>query len=137
MKISLRMFMILFLISLASPSLQAATETRPALIKVGISSQQDLFKLLSLGLDVIEVKPNEYARVLVTDQDLVTISEAGFGYSVVYPDMVAHLQAGLSGQMDMGGYHTLDEIYAALDSIYNEHPNIVTVKDSIGPPIQE
>lgn len=113
-----------------------ASRIRPALIQVELSSPEAIKGLLTLGLDIIEVKRGEYARILVSDEEVTQISEAGYTYKVLYPDMTAHLQATLGTGLDMGGYHTADEIYAALDSIHNEHPTITTPRDTIGFTIQ-
>lgn len=112
-------------------NLQSATQLRPALIEVQVATPEATKGLLALGLDIIQSKPGEYLRILVSDQEMARISGAGYIYKVIYSDMIAHTQAAL-GKLDMGGYHTMDEIYAAMDSIHAEHPDITTAKDSIG-----
>ena len=124
------------LLLLLSLNLKAATRILPALIQVELSSPEAIKGLLELGLDIIEVKPGEYAKILVADEEMAQISDAGYTYKVLYPDMTAHVQATLGTGLDMGGYHTLDEIYMAMDSIHNEHPSITTTRDSIGYTIQ-
>src|SRR5574341_470554 len=120
------------LLLLLALNLEAATRIRPALIQVELSSPEAIRGLLTLGLDIIEVKRGEYARILVSDEEMVQITEAGYTYQVLYPDMTAHVQATLGTGLDMGGYHSLDDIYAAMDSIHNDHPSITTTRDSIG-----
>lgn len=113
-------------------NLYAATRMRPALIRVEVTDFEKLKGLLALGLDIIRVEPRQFVEILATDLDMSKITENGYSYEVIYGDMVKHLQAGLSGQLDMGGYHTLDELYTALDSIHTAHPSITTAKSIIG-----
>jgi len=115
---------------------QAATQERPALIQVEITSLEQFQNLLVLGLDVIDVQPGKFAEILVSDADMQILSQAGYKYKIIQQDMVAHLKAGLSGQADMGGYHTMDEIYAAMDSIHSENPSITSARESVGYTIQ-
>ncbi len=112
--------------------LMSATAERPALIQVGIENRADIQNLQALGLDIVEIMPDQYVEILVSDEDLLAISEAGYSYKVIHADMTAYLQSKLTGQMDMGGYHTLDEVYLVMDSIHNQYPGLTTAKDSIG-----
>src|SRR3990172_2918200 len=113
-------------------NLYAATRLRPALIRVEVTDFEKLKGLQALGLDIIRVEPRQFAEILVTDAELAEIGQAGYGYEIMYPDFVAYQQSNLTGQLGMGGYHTLDEVHAALDSIHSAHPSITTAKSIIG-----
>ncbi|MCI0531025.1 MAG: M14 family metallopeptidase, partial [candidate division Zixibacteria bacterium] len=89
-------------------------------------------ELLQLNLDVIGVKPGEYVEILVSDEEIQKIGQAGFSIEVVHQNMVAHLRAGLSGVTNFGDYHTMGELYVAMDSIHAAFPGITTERDSIG-----
>jgi hypothetical protein len=113
-------------------NLQAATRLRPALVRVPVSTQDELRSLQAQGLDIVYLEPGQFVEILVSDQELERITKASFHYQMIHQDYVAFQQSGLSGQLDMGGYHTMDELYVVLDSIHNDHPAITTARDSIG-----
>jgi len=106
-----------------------------SLVRVNLQDETTLETVRSLYLDVTMVD-KDFAEVVIYADRLKILDDAGLSYSVEIEDMTAFYSARLAGKKggvgSMGGYRTLSEIYLAMDSIADEHPDIVKPRWSIG-----
>ncbi|MCD6098737.1 T9SS type A sorting domain-containing protein [bacterium] len=83
-------------------------------------------------LDVASVRPGAYADVVLWEKDKEYLLSTGVDYKLLIDDLPGYYASRLDPTLSMGGYHTYSEAVAWLDSIYNEHPDIVLPPESIG-----
>ncbi len=74
--------------------------------------------------------------VMATPKDLSNIQAKGLRYKVIHADVSAFYQSRLNEKVTMGGYLTLSEIYAHVDSVIALHRSIMTDRISIGTTIE-
>lgn len=108
----------------------------PMLIKTYFSDKPTLNKILALNPDIVGVIPGEFFEVVAYPEDLARLDAAGIQTEVIIPDMTAYYQLRNGTLLTMGGFHTLAETIAAMDSIHNEHPAITTARIQIGTAVQ-
>jgi len=129
-----RLIWIAGLISLlAAGTVIGQIQTPVHLVKVQVTSRQQLSQLLQLGLDMPETPPSSdgWYQVIVTDEERTMLQ--GMGYRVV--EVIHNMQqyyADRLGGRPMGNYRTYAEIVAAMDSIHTLYPSITTARFSIG-----
>src|SRR4029077_11994632 len=83
--------------------------------------------LIALDLDLVphEAAPGRVPVIVYGPDQLLALSQAGFQYEVIHPDLVAHYLAGLDPVPEgpgfpngsMGGYFTFAEMVAAFDAL--------------------
>jgi hypothetical protein len=105
-------------------------------VRLYLATETEMLQLEKLGLNIAYIKSDEYVDVVATPEETNKLKLSGFKYEVIHDDLVEFYQSRLDKTKDMGGYHTYDEMVAALDSIHNEHPNITTAKTSIGTSVE-
>jgi carboxypeptidase T len=100
-----------------------------------------LSSLIALDLDLVphEAAPGRVPVIVHGPAELLALSQAGFQWEVVHPDLVAHYVAGLAAPElpgfpngSMGGYFTFAEMIAAFDALAAAHPTRIAPKVSIG-----
>ncbi|MBK7632511.1 MAG: immune inhibitor A [Ignavibacteriales bacterium] len=125
-------------------------------ISIPITSPNDFIILAQNGIDLehSSLSKSNNLNFFVSEDDLDKINSLGFSYTVLIDDWKSfyNQQAKPSdsdreiylaesknnfnvdgfGFGSMGGYYTLAEIAANLDSMYAQYPNIITQKYSIG-----
>ena len=149
----------LLLAAAAAPQVQdsQATVQSESLVRVNVSTEGQLERLLRLGLDIPHVHPGaQEAQVLADSQDLARLRRLGIEYEVLVHDLEAWYAARLAngnqtfqagsgygsgltpafGQGSMGGYWTNDEVSSVLDQIAASYPAIVAPKQSLGTTIE-
>ncbi len=126
-------------------------QSRYSQVAVSVNSPADILRLAALGLPLEDAVTRVPGRVelLVSETDLLRIRDAGFAVSTLIPDVRRHhaarLQADRAVTMpekapavphfhlgSMGGFLTLDEVRAELDSMQRAYPLLITPRDSIG-----
>ncbi len=80
------------------------------------------------GTDNIEIITNQ--------PELDRLASLGFRTEVIITQVPDYYRSRLPKALDMGGYKTLDEIYAYEDGIIAAHPDIVSSKVNIGNTIE-
>lgn len=113
----------------------ALSQDRYSSVRIPLADESELIKVLSLGFEPIALT-QDYVDVIATTADLNRIQSSGVTYSVLVEDLTAFYRSRLDPSRKMGGYRTLSEIGLVLDSISTAHPDIVTVKSSIGTTIE-
>jgi hypothetical protein len=100
-------------------------------IKVYYNSPEELRQLQAMNLDEVLTEP-DYIEIIANPAEFEVIQGAGFRTEVVHDDLVSFYQSRLDGSRMMGGYKTLSEIIAHVDSMIADHGDIVAVKYNIG-----
>ncbi len=104
-------------------------------VKVFIDDKTMLESLQAMSLDIVE-RGNNYIVIITDSTELNEIQQKGFRTETIYKDVVEHYQSRILEQPsiaeDMGGYKTLAEINAAVDTMIINHPSIISSKVIIG-----
>jgi len=120
---------------------------------VNITSPSEAKILKSLGLEITVVKPDGDVFLVVRDSELSMLTNAGFSYEIIIPDMEKFFEKRLDESKNapsitvtsrgrafpdgsMGGYYTLKETEDMLDAWALQYPNLITPKMSIGKSIE-
>ncbi len=149
----LRLSGIVVLLLCASVPLNA--QSRYSQVAVSVNSPAEILRLAALGLPLEDAATRVPGRVeiLVSEVDLLRIRDAGFAVVTLIPDVrryyaerlqVDRAVAALEKSPDvphfhlgsMGGFLTLNEVQAELDSMQRAHPLLMTKRDSIGRSIE-
>ena len=87
--------------------------------------------LLKQGLDIVHIEAG-YLDLFVNETEYQQLLNQGFKIEVIIPDLNVYLQEKMGKQGDFGPYYTYTEMTAKLDSLYNQYPDLLTEKISIG-----
>tara|TARA_B110000014_G_C20126450_1_gene600523 strand:- start:2682 stop:4991 length:2310 start_codon:yes stop_codon:yes gene_type:complete len=129
------MFLIWFVSSLFSYELYKE-------IKINHIDQQLISTLhqLHLHLDHVQMKPDNSIQFAISQSDLNKLDSHHISYIVIHEDLEAFYVSRLTNDMEsrdfeygsMGGYYTWNEIVENLDELFEDYPNLVAEKISIG-----
>ncbi|OGU67880.1 MAG: hypothetical protein A2W30_02685 [Ignavibacteria bacterium RBG_16_36_9] len=161
MKTNLLVFFSISLIISSSTNLRAQKNslTKPEYYKVSevriyINEQSDIFELRKQGLGFEHIKLHDnYFDALLDSFQIDKLKKSGYLYEIIIDDVTKdYLERtkdsrekiklnkpckGLGfGFGSMGGFYTLDEVIAQLDTMRLLYPNLITEKDSIGSAIE-
>ncbi|UCC78828.1 MAG: immune inhibitor A [Candidatus Zixiibacteriota bacterium] len=117
---------------LISSTLYAATPERPMLLRVDLQDNKALDILMTGHFDIAYVSKGEFADVVADNIDYDKLVSAGLEVEIVYEDLVRFYQSRLPLGATMGGFPTLDEAIAYMDSLHSEYPLLMTARDSVG-----
>ncbi len=125
-------------------------------VKIKIQNLQDITELQNIGLqfDHPYITKDKAIIVFVDDEDIQKLQMTSFNYEVLIDDWYEYYSKlptltesekaafirdskekyGVEGFGfgSMGGFYTLTEVYAQLDSMRQNYPNLITAKTSIG-----
>jgi len=126
-------------------------------VKIYVDDITDVQKLIDIGLEFDHPsfsKEDMAVTVFITDKEYKTLQSSGFRSDVIIDDWQMHYNSRHQltqteknnflnhskekynvegfGFGSMGGYYTLAEVVAELDSMYALYPNLITQKASIG-----
>ena len=125
-------------------------------VKIYLNDITDINTLFSAGMefDHLVYEKDNSIRTFISDNDFTILQSTGFSYEILIDDWYNYyanlpklteyekqqfiqqskdnFNVGGFGYGSMGGFYTLAEINAKLDSMYLQYPNIVTQKFSIG-----
>ncbi|MDY0083431.1 MAG: M14 family zinc carboxypeptidase [Ignavibacteriaceae bacterium] len=125
-------------------------------VKIQIQNLQDITELQNIGLqfDHPYITKDKAIIVFVDDEDIQKLQMTSFNYEVLIDDWYEYYSKlptltesekaafirdskekyGVEGFGfgSMGGFYTLTEVYAQLDSMRQNYPNLITAKTSIG-----
>jgi len=126
-------------------------QSRYCQVAVSVNSPAEMLRLAALGLPLEDAAHRVPGRVelLVSETDLLRIRDAGFTVIILIPDVRRHHAARLEADRavtapasspavphfhlgSMGGFLTLNEVWAELDSMQRAFPFLMTGRDSIG-----
>ncbi|MEE8417656.1 MAG: hypothetical protein V3S06_03245 [candidate division Zixibacteria bacterium] len=109
----------------------AATEERPMLLRVGLQDRETIDFLHKGGFDIAYISRGEFAEIVADDNDYEKLHAAGLNPEIIHKDLVAFYQSRFPIGTDMGGFPTLDEALAVMDSLHELYPDITTARDSV------
>ena len=125
-------------------------------VKIYLNDIKDINTLFSAGMefDHLVYEKDNSIRTFISDNDFAILQSTGFSYEILIDDWYNYyanlpklteyekqqfiqqskdiFNVGGFGYGSMGGFYTLAEINAKLDSMYLQYPNIITQKFSIG-----
>ncbi|MBD3257056.1 hypothetical protein GF377_01390 [candidate division GN15 bacterium] len=127
----LRALTLLFCLALFIPAVSPAAETPDMQVRVQIDDKAAIQDLYELHLDIV-YRGAEFLDIFVTPDQLTELEAAGFKVEVIHESVSEFYQSRLDQSKEMGGYKTLSEINAYIDSVIAEHPSIVSNKVQIG-----
>lgn len=115
---------------------------RRDLVRIPTPDEASLRQALSMGLDVVRARPGAFLEVLVGPGELDRILASGLTASVITENLGRELAERTKrsravttgfGDGSMGGFYTLDETFAVLDSLIAYDPHgILSGLDTIG-----
>lgn len=129
-------------------------------VKIYLNNQSEIQTLINAGMefDHLVYEKDNSMRTFLSDDDFVILQSTGFNYEILIDDWNSYYASlpGLSeserqqfikfskdnfnvggfGYGSMGGFYTLAEINAKLDTMYMLYPNIITPKFSVGNSIE-
>ncbi|MDF1545978.1 MAG: M14 family zinc carboxypeptidase [bacterium] len=100
-------------------------------VRVFTENRQQAVQLKSITLDKIESNP-DFTDIITTSGELEFLKSLGFRTEVTHADLSAFYRSRFDQTRDMGGYKTLSEINAYVDTLISDHPNIISPKQVIG-----
>ena len=136
-------------------SVSLNAQVRYSQVAISTNSPADVLRLATLGLPLEDAVRRVPGRVelLVSDTDLRRIRDAGFAVVILIPDVRRYHAARVQADRalatparasvvphfhlgSMGGFLTLNEVWAELDSMHRAYPLLITARDSIGRSIE-
>lgn len=129
-------------------------------VKIYLNDRSDLQSLVDAGMqfDHFNFNKDNTIDVFISESDFTILQSTGFNYEILIDDWYTHyanlpkmseaeknaeLQKveqdfGITGfnYGTMGGFYTLAEVNAELDEMFNQYPNLITQKVSIGTTVE-
>jgi hypothetical protein len=96
-------------------------------LRVYVSSPADVLTLTTGGYDVLEGRGPDYLLILGEDSVILDLKSKGFRVEI--DNVLQDAPAGMSPLAYFGGYRTVVEHYAHLDSVVTAHPDLAVVYD--------
>ena len=87
--------------------------------------------LEQMNYDIV-YRGNGYTTIITDQEGLTALNSLGHQVEIEHADVTGFYKSRLDTDKTMGGYKTLSEIYAHLDSLITQHPDIMTARQSIG-----
>ncbi len=115
----------------------AATEERPMLLRVGLQDRGVVDFLHKGGFDIAYISRGDFAEIVADDNDYNRLQAAGLNPQIIHQDLVAFYQSRFPIGTDMGGFPTLSEALAFMDSLHELYPDITTARSPIGYSIED
>jgi carboxypeptidase T len=125
-------------------------------VKIYLNDITDINTLFSAGMefDHLTYTKDNAIQTFISDNDFTILQSTGFTYEILIDDWYSHygnlhgltefekqqfiqqsktdFNVGGFGYGSMGGFYTLAEINAKLDTMYMLYPNLITQKFSVG-----
>ena len=128
----LRVLIILIIVvALSFPLSAQPGVVNPMLLRVNILTKSDAMVLAKMNLDIALVT-GEYVDIVAYPEDEIRIQNAGLHYEIVHRDLVEFYESRMPLGTTMGGYQTLSEVLASIDSLHLLYPGIASARDSVG-----
>jgi hypothetical protein len=128
-----RIFKLVFFLLLFVTSISiAASDENPMLVRVDLQKKEAI-QILRIGhYDIAAISKDGYADIVANDSDYKRLQDAGLNPLIIHEDLVGYYQSRYPLETTMGGFRTMSECYALMDSLHTLYPNITTARDSIG-----
>ncbi len=123
---------------LALSRLSAAADPPLHILKVTSPDKAAYVRLFTMGLDLPEALPGAEVTVIGSDAEREWLEAQGYSvrYEVRDASRFYASRAQAAGAATMGGFRTLTESWAAIDSLVNLYPGVVSAKLTIGTTVQ-
>ena len=129
---SRRTIILLIFTSLAAIVCQTASAAEKyTQAKIFFDTKDTYSLLLGRHLDIVG-RGDNYFEIITNQRQLEELHSLGIRTEIIHADLSAFYRSRLAKDRDMGGYKTLGEIEAYMDTIIADHPLIVSSKQSIG-----
>ena len=99
----------------------------------------DILHQNGIHIDHAHFEPEEYLIFVASEDEVSRINSLDFSYEILIDNVEEFYQSRLTddytrefGLGSMGGYYTFEELVENLDELYNEYPQFVKEKISIG-----
>jgi hypothetical protein len=102
------------------------------LVRIDLHDKDAVVKLHRQAFDIAFVSKGEFADVISNDADFQRLIDLGLKPTIIHEDLVAFYQSRYPTGTTMGGFRTLSEALAYMDTIHSLFPNITTARDSVG-----
>ena len=97
-------------------------------------------QLLNIDIDHVHMNDDHSIKFAISETDLQKIQTYNIPYTIIHENLEEFYASRLTNDFEsrdfelgsMGGYYTLDEIVQNLDELYQDYPNLVAEKISIG-----
>jgi hypothetical protein len=124
---------LLLALLLSSASISyAATAERPMLARVSLHNAKAADILSQGNYDIAYFAKGNFADIVADDADFQRLQEAGLNPQVIHEDLIGFYQSRFPAATTMGGFRTLSEAIAYMDTLHNMYPSLTTDRDSIG-----
>ena len=110
-------------IALVSGAMQRADE--PVIARVTIRDERELYKFITLGLDLLEMRKGDDLFILTTTAEAARLAGEGWAISVDAGQTALLREQG--PHTFMGGYRTVTEIRALFDNAQTDFPDLAEV----------
>jgi hypothetical protein len=120
------------LILLSASLVMGATNERPMLVRIDLSQQNARETIRQGNFDIATITRDGYVEIVANDDDFQKLLNAGLQPQVIHEDLVAFYQSRTPVTTTMGGFRTLSEALAYMDTLHTLYPNLTTARDSIG-----
>jgi hypothetical protein len=110
----------------------AATDERPMLLQVNLHQDNALETLQSGHFDIASISRDGIADIVADDADFKALADAGLNPQIVHEDLIGFYQSRYPLTTTMGGFRTLSECIAYMDTLHEMYPDLTSARDSIG-----
>lgn len=121
--------LLLPIILLWTPSAHALENSPKLLAEVEVQGISDIRALHQMGLDIAARVSPSAIQVVVSEQELDQLRQAGWQVKVVNDDLVARFRDQVNVDGDLGAYHTYSEMLSAMQQIASSYPNLAKLVD--------
>ena len=95
---------------------------------------------LRIELDHVHIESNGSIQFAISSSDLKKIDKNNISYEIIHEDLEAFYLSRLTNDIEsrdfeygsMGGYYTWNEIVENIDELFEDYPDLVAEKISIG-----
>lgn len=133
------LFAVFILLSIA-PQVSASSAVPDMQVRIHFQTKGQWQTLHSADYDIID-EGEDWVDAIVTESGYSSLQSQGFLVDIVQQSLSDFYRRRLRGQsaapQDMGGYLTLDEINAKVNSLVSLHPTIVSAKVNIGNTVED
>ena len=123
------------ILEVRSGGIAFAAETPNIQARVYLDTKAQYLEFKKMHLDEVW-QGKDYIEIITDQQELDRLASLGFKTEIIISQVSEYYRSRLPKTKDMGGYKTLDEVYAYLDAIVAAYPGIVSAKVNIGSTIE-
>jgi len=127
--------LIVFLILVLAAAAIAETTYRPMLVRAFPADKTQYESIRKGNFDIATARDG-HIDIVAEDADLQRLLAAGIRADIIHEDLIAFYQSRNPLGATMGGFPTLDEAIAFMDSLHAQYPMLTSERTSIGQSIE-